>query len=33
MEGYTTKEVVEYYADYIKDGKQIGYPYYYMRVD
>jgi hypothetical protein len=24
MEGYTTKEVIEYYADYIKDGKPIG---------
>jgi hypothetical protein len=24
MEGYTTKEVVEYYADYVKDGKMIG---------
>jgi hypothetical protein len=24
MEGYTTEEVVEYCADYIKDGKRIG---------
>jgi hypothetical protein len=24
MEGYTTKEVVECYADYVKDGKMIG---------
>jgi hypothetical protein len=24
MEGYTTKEVIKYYADYIKDGKPIG---------
>jgi hypothetical protein len=26
IEGYTTKEVVECYADYIKDGKPIGVP-------
>jgi hypothetical protein len=26
MEGYTTKEVVECYMDYVKDGKQIGLP-------
>jgi hypothetical protein len=26
MEGYTTEEVVECYADYVKDGKQIGLP-------
>jgi hypothetical protein len=24
--GYTTEEVIECYADYIKDGKQIGVP-------
>jgi hypothetical protein len=24
IEGYTTEEVVECYADYIKDGKPIG---------
>jgi hypothetical protein len=24
MEGYTIEEVVEYCADYIKDGKRIG---------
>jgi hypothetical protein len=26
MEGYTTEEVVECYADYVKDGKMIGLP-------
>jgi hypothetical protein len=26
IEGYTTEEVVECYADYIKDGKPIGVP-------
>jgi hypothetical protein len=26
IEGYTTKEVVQCYADYIKDGKPIGVP-------
>jgi hypothetical protein len=26
MEGYTTKEVVECYTDYIKDVKRIGLP-------
>jgi hypothetical protein len=26
MEGYTTKEVVECCADYVKDGKRIGLP-------
>jgi hypothetical protein len=26
MEGYTTKEVVEYCADYVKDGKRIDLP-------
>jgi hypothetical protein len=26
MEGYTTEEVVECYADYVKDGKRIGLP-------
>jgi hypothetical protein len=26
MEGYTTEEVVECCADYIKDGKRIGMP-------
>jgi hypothetical protein len=26
IEGYTTKEVIECYADYIKDGKLIGVP-------
>jgi hypothetical protein len=26
IEGYTTKEVVECHADYIKDGKPIGVP-------
>jgi hypothetical protein len=26
MEGYTTEEVVEYCADYVKDGKRIGLP-------
>jgi hypothetical protein len=26
MEGYTTEEVVECYADYVKDGKWIGLP-------
>jgi hypothetical protein len=25
-EGYTTKEALECYADYIKDGKSIGVP-------
>ncbi len=24
IEGYTTEEVIECYADYIKDGKPIG---------
>jgi hypothetical protein len=24
IEGYTTEEVIECYADYIKDGKSIG---------
>jgi hypothetical protein len=33
MEGYTIEEVVEYCADYIKDGKRIGFPYHYTRVD
>jgi hypothetical protein len=26
MEDYTTEEVVEYYVDYVKDGKRIGLP-------
>jgi hypothetical protein len=26
MEGYTTKEVLECYYDYMKDGKPIGVP-------
>jgi hypothetical protein len=26
IEGYTTEEVIEWYADYIKDGKPIGVP-------
>jgi hypothetical protein len=26
MEGYTTEEVVEYCAYYVKDGKRIGLP-------
>jgi hypothetical protein len=26
IEGYTTEEVIERYADYIKDGKPIGVP-------
>jgi hypothetical protein len=26
IEGYTTKEVVKCYVDYIKDGKPIGIP-------
>jgi hypothetical protein len=26
IEGYTTEEVIEYYANYIKDGKPIGVP-------
>jgi hypothetical protein len=26
MEGYTTEEVVECCADYVKDGKRIGLP-------
>jgi hypothetical protein len=26
MEGYTTEEVVECYADYVKDEKRIGLP-------
>jgi hypothetical protein len=26
IEGYTTEEDVECYADYIKDGKPIGVP-------
>jgi hypothetical protein len=26
IEGYTTEDVVECYADYIKDGKPIGVP-------
>jgi hypothetical protein len=26
IEGYTTEEVVECYADYIKDGKPVGVP-------
>jgi hypothetical protein len=26
IEGYTTKEIIECYADYIKDGKSIGVP-------
>jgi hypothetical protein len=26
MEGYTTKEVLECYNDYMKDGKPIGVP-------
>jgi hypothetical protein len=26
IEGYTTEEVVERYANYIKDGKPIGVP-------
>jgi hypothetical protein len=26
MEGYTTKEVIEYCVDYVKDGKPIGLP-------
>jgi hypothetical protein len=26
IEGYTTKEVIECYADYIKDKKSIGVP-------
>jgi hypothetical protein len=26
IESYTTKEVIECYVDYIKDGKQIGVP-------
>jgi hypothetical protein len=26
IEGYTTKEVIECYTDYIKDGKLIGVP-------
>jgi hypothetical protein len=26
MEGYTTEEVVEYYVDYVKDGKRIDLP-------
>jgi hypothetical protein len=26
IEGYTTKEVIECYVDYIKDGKPIGVP-------
>jgi hypothetical protein len=33
MEGCTTEEVVECCADYVKDGKRIGLPYHYMRVD
>jgi hypothetical protein len=33
MEGYTTEEVVECCTDYIKDGKWIGLPYRYTRVD
>jgi hypothetical protein len=26
MEGYTTEEVIECYADYVKDGKRVGLP-------
>jgi hypothetical protein len=26
IEGYTTEEIIECYADYIKDGKPIGVP-------
>jgi hypothetical protein len=26
IEGYTTKEIIKFYADYIKDGKSIGVP-------
>jgi hypothetical protein len=26
MDGYTTEELVEYCADYVKDGKRIGLP-------
>jgi hypothetical protein len=26
MEGYTTEEVVKCCADYVKDGKRIGFP-------
>jgi hypothetical protein len=26
IEGYTNEEVIECYADYIKDGKPIGVP-------
>jgi hypothetical protein len=33
MEGYTIKEVVKCCADYIKDGKRIGLPNHYTRVD
>jgi hypothetical protein len=33
MEGYTTEEVVEYCADYVKDGKRIGLPIALHEVD
>jgi hypothetical protein len=33
MEGYTTEEVVECYADYIKDEKWIGLPIPLHKVD
>jgi hypothetical protein len=26
IEGYTTKEIIQCYANYIKDGKSIGVP-------